>query len=223
MKKKEIRKAIKSLGPWYQRYQMNGIWTTDEMLTGEHVWPDIRSLMDDDLEDARILDIGSNAGYYSTMLALEGADVISVEPSDLYFKQAEWTKYYFEQEHNKKLSIKLMKKTASELDYFDLGWFDYILALSVIYFIGRDSEGKYSEGALKEQKRVIAEICQQTDRVIVRTRNKVKYSSVGYYTQVFLENEFYMIKRVRAKRPTVLYGRVFNDGDYGREEQDIEH
>ena len=218
MNKKEIRKAINKFGPWYQRYQMKGIWTTDNMLTGEHIWPGIRGLMDDDLEDARILDIGSNAGYYSTMLAIEGADVVSVEPSDLYFKQAQWTKYYFEKEHNKKLTIELMKKTASQLDYFDLGWFDYILAISVIYFIGRDKEGKYSEAALKEQKRVVSEICQQTDRVIVRTRNKVKHSSVAYYTQVFLENDFYMLKRLQAKRPTVLYGRLYNDGDYGWKE-----
>jgi len=220
MKRKEIRKAIDKLGPWYQRYDMDGLWTTDNMLTGEHVWPEIRSLMDDDLQGARILDIGANAAYYSTQLALEGADVIAVEPATLYHKQARWTIHYFEQKHKTKLPIQLIKKTASELDYEGLGWFDYILAISVIYFIGRGKgkEGKYSEEALAEQKRVVSEICNQTDKVIVRTRNKVLYSSVAYYNSVFLENEFYMLKRIQAKRPTMLYGRLIKDGDYGKEE-----
>ena len=220
MKRKEIRKAIDKLGPWYQRYDMDGLWTTDNMLTGEHVWPDIRSLLDEDLKGARILDIGANAAYYSTQLALEGAEVIAVEPSTMYFKQARWTVHYFEQKHKTKLPIQLVKKTASELDYPGLGEFDYVFAISVLYFIGNHLGGKYSEGALEEQKRVVSEICKLTDKVIVRTRNKVLYSSVGYYTSVFLENDFYLLKKIQAKRPTMLYGRLTKHGDYGKEEQD---
>ena len=218
MDKKEIRKAIDKLGPWYQRYNMDGQWTTDNMLTGEHVWPEIRSLMDVDLKGARILDIGANAAYYSTMLSLEGADVTIVEPSALYFKQARWTQHYFEQKHKTKIPMKMIKKTASELDFDDLGWFDYILAISVIYFIGRKGKNKYSEEALAEQKRVVSEICKYTDKCIVRTRNKVLHSSVGYYTSIFLENDFYLLKRIQAKRPTMLYGRLTKHGDYGTEE-----
>ena len=218
MKFKEIKRAIDELGPWYQRYEMDGQWTTDLQRTGEHVWPDIRSLMKEDLKGARILDIGANAAYYSTMLAIEGANVLAVEPKSKWCKQAKWTKHYFEDKHNKELPIKIIKKSASDLNFSKMGRFDYILAISVLYFIGNHLGGKYSPGALKEQKRVVSEICQQTDKVIVRTRNKVKYNSVDYYSSIFLENKFHILKKIKAKRPTVLYGRLIKDGDYGEKE-----
>ncbi|MHA1872608.1 MAG: class I SAM-dependent methyltransferase [Candidatus Heimdallarchaeaceae archaeon] len=218
MRSKYIKQAIDKLGPWYQRFEMDGQWTTDNMLTGEHVWPDIRSLMDEDLKGARILDIGSNAAYYSTMLALEGVDVIAVEPDTMYSKQAKWTQYYFESKHEKKLPITFIKKNVSDLNFRKIGRFDYILALSVIYFIGRQFGGKNSEKALIEQKRVVSEMCNVTDKVVLRTRNKILYNSIAYYNSIFLENEFYMLKRHKAKRPTVLYGRLINDGDNGEEE-----
>jgi len=223
MKSEEIKRAIDELGPWYQRYEMDGHWTTDLQRTGEHVWPDIRSLMNDDLKGARILDIGANAAYYSTMLALDGASVLAVEPSSRYYKQAKWTKHYFEDKHNKELDIKMIKSTVSDLNISKMGRFDYILAISVLYFVGNHLGGKYSPGALQEQKRVVREICQACDKVIVRTRNKVKYSSVSYYSSIFLENEFHMLKKIKAKRPTILYGRLFKDGDYGGQEQSSKH
>jgi len=221
MKTKEIMKAINRLGPWYQRYNMEGHWTTDNMLTGQHIWPDIRGLMEDDISETRILDIGANAAYYSTMLALEGANVIAVEPKSLYFKQAKWTKYYFEKLHKRKIPLKLVQKKASELDFQSLGWFDYILAISVIYFMGKPGKEKYSKESLNEQKRIVSEICKYTDKVVVRTRNKLEYSSVGYYTSLFLENDFYLLRKVTAKRPIMLYGRLIKDGDYGWEEQNF--
>ena len=106
MRSREIKKAIDSLAPWYQRYEMDGQWTTDSKISGETTWPDIRSIMDDDLEGMRILDLGANAGYYSIMLSLEGAEVISVEPEPRYFKQLRWTQYYFENKHEKKRNAK---------------------------------------------------------------------------------------------------------------------
>jgi len=194
MNTKEIRKAITKLGPWHQRYEMNGLWTTNSMLSGEHVWPSIRSLMDDDLEGARILDIDSKGGYYSSMLALEGVDVTSVEPSNLYFQQSQWTKHYFEQTYKKKLTIKLMKTIVS-----NLGWFDYILTTS--------------EDTLLKQQKGISEICQRTDKVIIRIKNKSLKNSVGYYTSMFLKNEFYLLKKLTGEKQIILYGKLIKDED----------
>jgi len=207
MKSKEIRKAINKLGPWYQRYEMGGLYTTDSMISGEPIWEDIRDLMEDDLFDSKILDIGSNAAYYTMMLALEGAIVVAIEPTPLYFKQGKWTKHYFEQKYKQKFPVKLFKKTASELGFLDIDYYDYILAISVIYHIGNQF-GAYTERAMQEQKRVISQLCQMTDRIIIRTRNNRIENSISHYNSVFLENEFYMLKKIMRKRPLLLYGRL---------------
>ena len=209
MTRKEIYKAINKLGPWYQRYKMGKkLFTTDSMISGAPIWPDIRSLMQDDLYGARILDIGSNAAYYSMMLVLEGVDVVMVESSPLYFKQGKWTKHYYEEKYNKKLSVSMYNKSISKMDISELGYFDYILALSVIYFIGKEFGGTYSDGAMREQSRVISELCKITDRIIIRTRNNRLQNSIAHYNKIFLENEFYMLKRIMRKRPLLLYGRL---------------
>lgn len=201
MEKKLINRAIDELGPWHQRFKMGRVYTTKKMVSGEHVWPEIRDCMLEDLRWTRVLDLGSNAGYYSAMAALEGAEVVSVEPSKLYIKQAKWTKYYFE-EKNGALSIKLIEKSVSKLNYKDMGYFDCVLALSIFDCIED----------LDERKRVIAEICQITSRVVVRTPNDHKSNSVGFFNGAFMENGFYMLKKILAESPLLVYGPL--EGQY---------
>lgn len=213
MKNKEIRKAINKLGKWHQRYSMNGIYTTEDNIAGEDFWPDIRSLMVDDIEGLRIMDLGANAGYYSVMCALEGAEVHLVEPDPNYFKQAKWTKYFFEQKNKiDNLNITYYKKTASELDFEELGHFDYVLAISSLYYIGSEIGDDHIE-----QERVISELCKHSKKVIVKTINDKHYNSLGYYNKTFLENNFYMFRRIMQKneRPLMLYGELTKDKDYG--------
>lgn len=219
MKTKHIKKRLEKLGKWYQRVHLNNkIYTTDEMITGEHIWPHVRECLPDDLNGLHVLDIGANACYYSYMMALEGAEVIAVEPNDLYYKQALFLKEYYEKKYNKKLNVTILKKNISEIDLSEYQ-FDFVLALSILYFIGNQFGGKYSDGALREMKRIVKELTQITDKILVRTRNKVHYSSVAYYTSVFLQYEFYLLKRIDMKRPITLYGRLIRHGDYGREKQ----
>ncbi len=214
MKRKYLKAKIKELGPWYQRVSLDGIFTTRLMLTGEHVWPYIRSVLPDDIQGAKILDIGANACYYSYMLALEGAEVIAVEPDKQYIKQALFLKEFLENQYEKELNVKLIRSSISNIDFEDYEYFDFVLALSVIYFIGRHFGGKYSDGALLEQKRIIKELTQVTDKIVVRTRDKIPLNSVAYYTSLFLENDFYLLKKIEMKRPIVLYGRLIKHGDY---------
>lgn len=214
---KEITKALKNLGPWYQRYEMEGRFTTDSKISDEDEWYLIRSLFEeDDLSGLRILDLGSNAGYFSAMMALEGADVIMVEPNPMYIKQAHWTKHFFEQTFNNKKGLHMMMKntTLSELDYSTIGWCDYILASSVLYYTG-DEYGAYTEEALKEQSMIISKLCKLTNKIIVRTRNNRPENSIGYYNGEFLKNKFYMLKRIQKKRPLMLYGKLIKKGEYG--------
>jgi hypothetical protein len=206
MNKEEIQEGILQTGEWYQRVNLDGIWTTDNMLTGEHIWPHIRECLPDNLNGMTAMDIGANACYYSFMLALEGVNVIAVEPSTLYYNQALFLRKYFEEKHQKELPVTILKKSISDIDLSEHK-FDFVLALSILYFIGRQFGEKYSDPALEEMKRIVKELTQVTDRVLVRTRNKVYYSSVKYYTSIFEEFGFSLLKRINMKRPITLYGR----------------
>ena len=203
---KLLDKIIK-LGPWYQRVNLEGIYTTEKMLTGEHIWPHIRSLLPSNLTGMKTMDIGANACYYSLRLALEGVQVIAFEPNIRYYKQALFLKEFFEKKYEKSLNITILKRKINETDLTEDKTFDFILALSVIYFIGRQFGGKYSPRALEEQKKLIKQLTRITDKVIVRTRNKVYYSSVKYYSKLFLENNFHLLKKIKMTRPIMLYGR----------------
>jgi len=213
MDKEYVRSKIEELKPWYQRVNLDGIYTTDLMRTGEHIWPYIRECLPDNIDGMKIMDIGANACFYSFMLALEGADVIAIEPKERYYNQALFLKEYYEEKHQRELNVTILKKNISKIDLGEYLYFDFILALSVLYFIGNHFGGKYSEDALNEMKRIIKNLTIITDKILVRTRNKVKYSSVKYYTSVFLEYKFHLLKRINIMRPITLYGRI-KDGDY---------
>lgn len=208
MKHREKKRAIDMLGPWNQRYKMGkNLYTTDENISGEEVWPDLKNILGDGLYGARILDVGCGSAYYSVMLALNDAEVISIEPSSLYFKQAQWTKYYFEQEYGKNLDIQLYNESASEFNYYESGEFDYILALSVIDFIGED----FGEKAITKQKKIISKWCDVSNKIVVRTKNDKLNNSIAYYNGMFLENEFYMFRKIMRDGPIMLYGRLMRN------------
>lgn len=213
----EVKQKIEELSPWYQRVNLDGTYTTDKKLTGEHIWPYIRSFLPSDLKGKRFMDIGANACYYSIMMALEKAEVIAIEPNKKYYAQALFLKEFYEKKYNRKLNLQIIKTGISNLDLNNFGKFDTILALSVIYFIGRKKgkAGKYCDEALIEQKRVVSEVTNMTDKIIVRTRDKVYYSSVKYYTEIFSQNNFGLIEVKRKgliNRPLILYGKGKSNG-----------
>lgn len=203
---------IKDLGKWYQRVNIDGVYTTnDKLISGEEVWPDIRSMLPDDIEGMRFLDIGANACYYSYMLALEGAEVLAIEPDRVFHKQALFLKSYYEETYKETLPVTIQRKSISDIEFSEIGEFDYVLALSVLYFIGQHLGGKYSEGALKEQRRIIKEISNITNKIVLRTRNNRPEITVKYYNRLFMDFDFYMLKKIVMKRPIVLYGRLIKE------------
>lgn len=205
---------IKELGKWYQRVNIDGEYTTtDKLISGEEVWPDIRSMLPDDIEGMRFLDIGANACYYSFMLALEGAEVLAIEPDRIFYRQAVFLKSYYEKLYKETLKVDIQRKSISDIELSEIGEFDYVLALSVIYFIGQHLGGKYSEDALKEQRRVIEELSNITNRILVRTRNNRPEITVKTYNRLFMDFDFYMLKKIVMKRPIVLYGKLIKEED----------
>ena len=214
MGKKNVQKEITELGPWYQKVNIHGIPTIRKgqpysaNIPSTKVWDHIKQFIPSSLDGMRVLDLGSNAGFYSLHMSLLGAHkVIGVEMNNTFFNQAQYLKKYYEDINKKKLNVEFIQKNISDLDFTELGKFDYVLALSIIYHIGKHKYGKYTKGALNEQVRVLKEIAKNTKHFIVGTRNKEK-NSVHYYNRVFKKLGFKDLKVISGgKRSWVLYGR----------------
>ena len=181
---KKLKKRIKSLGPWYQGIDFDGIITVEKSVSTIELWKDIRKTLPKTLEGMRILDIGANAGHFSVQAALLGAqEVVSVDWSEKYYSQFLFVKNFFEKKHGS-LNITYINKNISHVNFEQLGRFDYIFALSVLYHIGRAEYGRGSPKALEEQIRVIESLTQISDNIIVRCKVR-KYNDTKYYNKIF--------------------------------------
>ena len=214
MNKDYIVKKIKELSPWYQCINLNGVMTIKpgdnyfHAKAGESTWNSIKTFLPSSLDNMRILDLGCNAGFYSVSSSLLGAkEVIGVERSPIFFKQALFIKEYFEKLNKVKFNIKYIKLDIGDLDLHDIGNFDYILAIAVLYHIGKHKYGKYTKEALNEQIEVIKKLSTHTKKFIVRCRNS-KFNNRSYYAKIFKEANFVETKFTsQGKRGMILYER----------------
>lgn len=179
-----IINKINSLKPWYQKINLDGILTTKNNISGEGFWRQIKYYLPDDLIDKRVLDLGSNAGFYSVQCANLGAEVVGIEVSKLFYKQSLFIKEFFEKKLNKKLNITFINSDLGDVDFYKLGKFDYVLAIAVLYHIGKHKYGKYTKEAMKEQEEVIKALTSISKNIIVRTRNK-RLNNITHYNEVF--------------------------------------
>jgi hypothetical protein len=174
---------------------MEGQFTTDSKISGEPAWKEIRSVFCEDLKNVRILEVESNAGYYSVMLSKEGADVMAIESNREYHLQSKWTQYFFENFDNKKYPVNFINKSLKQLKFKKMGRFEYVFS---------DSNLGFSEDNKEKQKAYICKLCNITDKIILRTDKKL----IPYFNGLFLEHEFYMLKRYNDERTILLYGRL---------------
>lgn len=212
MRNKNTIKQIKSLVPWYQRINLNGVMTLNKgdqyyhANAGEHTWGVIKRLLPSSLNGMRILDLGCNAGFYSVKSFLLGAkEVIGIDMSPIFLKQAFYVKDFFEKFYSKKFNIEYIKSDIGDLDLDNMGNFDYIFAISVLYHIGKHKYGKYTPEALNEQIRVIKKLSNHTKNFIVRHRDG-KFNNKEYYSNIFKKAGFVEIKFIpEGKRGMILY------------------
>ena len=212
MEREIIIKKIKELTPWYQKIKLNDVETIKKgdkyyrANAGEHTWNTIKQFLPSSLVGMRILDLGCNAGFYSVSSSLLGAkEVIGVELTSIFFEQALFIKDFFEKYHNKELNIKYIKSDIGNLDLDNLGNFDYIFAIAVLYHIGKHKYGKSTREALNEQIRVIKQLSSHTKKFIIRCRNG-KFNSREYYSKIFKEVGFVESNFIpEGKRGMILY------------------
>jgi SAM-dependent methyltransferase len=211
MKKNYIISQIQKLKPWYQSITLDGLKTTSAKVSGEYFWPQIKKFLSADLEGKRILDLGCNAGYYCMSSAfLNCKEVIGIESDNRFFKQAEFIKSYYENKLNKKFdNVKYIHSDISFVNFDELGKFDYILAIAVLYHIGKHQFGKYTPKTMEEQTRIIQILCNITDNIIVRSRRGPK-NNMQHYDEIFLNFGFKNLSNIsstKGLRTLILYGK----------------
>ena len=198
MEKEFIEEKIKLLSPWYQKIELDGVMTIDSKGNNTiQMWEDIKKKLLKNLEGMRILDLGANAGYFSVLSALLGAEVISIDISDIFYQQFLFVRDFFEEKYGP-LNITYYKKNISHIKFKKIGKFDYIFALSILYHIGKHEYGKYTRKALDEQIRIINILTSISNNIFVRCRNSA-HNSKEYYDKIF--NSFgFKSKVIRTDR-----------------------
>jgi SAM-dependent methyltransferase len=207
-----MRNKITSMGPWYQNMNLDGEMTIKPKQeyynagAGEKAWKSIKKFLPDNLKGKRVLDLGCNAGYYSIQSLLLGAkEVVGIELSPIFFKQALFIKDFFEKKEKKTLNVKYIQSNISDVDFESLGNFEYIFAIAVLYHIGKHQYGKYTPKALQEQKNIIKKLTGMSNNVIVRSRNS-QYNSAKYYSTIFSAFDFKLInQKIEGKRSLLHY------------------
>lgn len=203
MNKEELQKKIKELGPWYQRFEMDGIWTTNRKSSGSGLWNQIKSALPEDLSNQRILDLGCNAGYHTCCLAIEAAKVVGINIDNRNRQQAEFVREYFENKYGL-LDIDFIWKDILEVDFDELGYFDYVIASAILYHVGKQY-GKYTPKCLEAQKDLIRRV--HSNKWIVRAR-RGQYKNAAHYNKVFGGQGFKSkIITVGKTRSLILYER----------------
>lgn len=187
MNKETLQRKIKSLRPWYQEINFgDGVVakSAHSTLSGEYAWNYIKQLLPKSLEGKRILDIGSNGGLFSIRTAQMGAkEVIGLEKEPKHIRQCTFLKEYFQADN-----VNFISQDLNLLPQVDIGKFDYILAIAVLYWVGRPgvvAKGThYSKVYRDKEVEFINHIAKLSDNFIIRARGR-KYNDVGYYSGIF--------------------------------------
>lgn len=132
--RKEVERELRSLGWWYQHFQLpNGLWTGDGKPPGydpRDRWNAFESYIPADLSGKTALDVGGNSGFFAIQMMLRGADrVVLVEPFEEFTEQARFAAEQF--------GVKLEIVNADIHTYVltTEERFDYVLFLGLFYHL----------------------------------------------------------------------------------------
>ena len=182
-----IRKGIRGFREWYQPVDFgDGIvahvtmppdWKPrptmlDDKTRGMSKWNYIVKRHIPNVEGMRILDLGCSNGLFSIELARMGArEVIGIDRDETIIKhahyyssnvvaQAEFIKKVFEIKENTEFPITCIAHDIGRLSELDLGHFDLILALNVVYH------------ELEDTPKLLRQLSNMTDHLILQTNLK---------------------------------------------------
>jgi tRNA (mo5U34)-methyltransferase len=88
----EIRRRVEELGQWFHNIDLGGVQTAPDHFLGDYPqtkWQRFSSSVPEDLSGKSVLDVGCNAGFYSTEMKRRGADrVVAIDTDEKYLAQA---------------------------------------------------------------------------------------------------------------------------------------
>lgn len=127
----ELLAFVQAQSFWYHRiYLGQGVYSMPAPAYHEQVWQRFGPALPDDLHGASVLDVGSNAGFFSLQLKLRGAGrVLGIELIDLYLKQADTIKKWWGKD-----DIEYRPGDAHDLDRLDEK-FDLIVFAGILYHL----------------------------------------------------------------------------------------
>ena len=191
---------IQRLAPWYQNVKFNDDVTVNgahSKLSGEYAWNYIKQLLPESLNGMRVLDIGSNAGLFSIRASQMGAkEVIGLEKEPKHLRQCAFLKEYFKTDN-----VKFLNQDLNTLHLVNIGKFDYILAISVLYWVGRVGVSKgnhYNKIYRDKEIEFIKHISKLSDNFIIRARGK-EYNSAEYYCNIFSRLSFELVELINEE------------------------
>jgi tRNA (mo5U34)-methyltransferase len=127
--REEAEAFIKAQPFWYHRmYLGNGIYTMPPTMA-DQMWALIKPTFPTDLKGASMLDVGSNAGYFSILAKLQGAGrILGVESIDFYLEQAEYIRKIWQ------MNIENRLMDAHEIGKID-EQFDLVVFMGILYHL----------------------------------------------------------------------------------------
>jgi len=216
MNNDRLYNEIKKLRPWYQNVQFNNeisAVSSHSKLSGEYAWNYIKQLLPESLSGKRILDLGSNAGLFCIRAAQMGAEeVIGIEREQKHLKQCAFLKEYFNVPN-----VKFINDSLENLSSMNLGKFDIIFAIAVLYWVGRGGniiKGHHYDEIYRDREiKFIKYITTLSNEFIVRARGS-KYNNSEYYSNIFNGCGFYLVKLINeniGSHEMMLFRRKNND------------
>jgi tRNA (mo5U34)-methyltransferase len=130
----QVPGAIAELGPWFHNLHLpDGRETAPGHPLGDFPafkWRQIEGCLPADLNGARALDIGCNAGFYSFALAARGAEVLALDLDEHYLQQGRWAARHLDPEGR----VEFLQ--GSVYDLVDVaGSFEVVLFMGVLYHL----------------------------------------------------------------------------------------
>lgn len=171
--REELVALVRSFPYWYHRiYLGRGVYTLDDPTHHDGVWNLLRPAFPANLQDASVLDVGANAGFFSILMKLMGAGrVLGIESYDDYLRQAELCRQVWD------LDIEYLPLDAHQMGSIE-EQFDLVLFLGILYHL------KAPLLVLEEAGRVCRDaIVIETEVIPVNRRNRV-YVRLGPRGQV---------------------------------------
>jgi len=155
----------------------------------------------------KILDLGANCGIHSLMAVKNNAaKAVSFEKSQYYFNQALFVKKALEWKDQKEYNVTLINRKIEDLPGLDLGCFDVVLALNVLYYLNEQDLTKI----LSHLRNITKKLLVQCNHSYFFSSDDTNLKATVDYMKKQLSGTGYKIEKIISpffyRRPLIIAG-----------------